>query len=186
MQEGRAGGFYKFFKKLVTVQEMIDLNISWPSNFFRKYFMGPPINFSFLFEAYMQYYFTVLFSNVKISNHQRSFTIIFRKLSVKFSKKPVIFFAIQKIILQQQNKNHVNKIHHHLFKNQSLELSSLSEIDNIIQEEEEIFKKNPTVSLPEVSKVIDSAISKRQRDRRKHSFLERNKTYCIKGKMDSL
>ena len=58
-------------------------------------------------------------------------------------------------------------------------------IDNIIQEEEEIFKKNLTVGLTEVSKVIDSAISKRQGDLRKHSFLERKK-YCIKGKMDSL
>ena len=48
-------------------------------------------------------------------------------------------------------------------------------IDNIIQEEEEIFKKNLTVGLPEVSKVIDSAISKRQGDLRKHSFLERKK-----------
>ena len=38
-----------------------------------------------------------------------------------------------------------------------------------------IFKENPTVSLPEVSKLIDSAISKRQGDRRKHSFLERKK-----------
>ena len=38
-----------------------------------------------------------------------------------------------------------------------------------------IFKKNPTVGLPEVSKLIDSAISKRQGDRRKHSFLERKK-----------
>ena len=73
----------------------------------------------------------------------------------------------------------------HFFNNQSLQLSSLSEIDHNIQEEEEIFKKNPTVSLPEVSKLIDSAIRKRQEDRRKHSFLERKK-YCIKGKMDSL
>ena len=73
----------------------------------------------------------------------------------------------------------------HFFNNQSLQLSSLSEIDHNIQEEEEIFKKNPAVSLPEVSKLIDSAIRKRQEDRRKHSFLERKK-YCIKGKMDSL
>ena len=46
--------------------------------------------------------------------------------------------------------------------NQSIELSSLSEIDNIIQEGKVIFKKNPTVGLSEVSKLIDSAISKRQ------------------------
>ena len=31
------------------------------------------------------------------------------------------------------------------------------------------------VGLPEVSKLIDSAISKKQGDRRKHNFLERKK-----------
>ena len=35
-----------------------------------------------------------------------------------------------------------------LLLNQSLELSSASEFDNIIQEEEATFKKNLTVSLP--------------------------------------
>ena len=35
--------------------------------------------------------------------------------------------------------------------------------------------KNGAVGLPEVFKLIDSAISKRQGDRRKHSFLERKK-----------
>ena len=79
----------------------------------------------------------------------------------------------------------MKKIHHQLFNNQLIELSSSSEIDNIIQEGEVIFKKNPTVGLPEVSKLIDSAINKRQRDQRKHSFLEKKK-YSIKGKMDSL
>ena len=39
-----AGEFYKFFKKFFVAQETIDLNISWPSNFFRKYFMVPPIS----------------------------------------------------------------------------------------------------------------------------------------------
>ena len=61
---------------------------------------------------------------------------------------------------------------------QLIELSSSSEIDNIIQEGEVIFKKNPTLGLPEVSQLIDSAISKRQEDQRKHS-------YSIKGKIDS-
>ena len=46
-------------------------------------------------------------------------------------------------------------------------------MDNIIQDGEVIFKKNLTVGLPEVSKLIDSAISKRQGDQRKHSFLEK-------------
>ena len=42
----------------------------------------------------------------------------------------------------------------YLFNNQSLKLISLSEIHIIIQEEEEIFKKSPTVGLPEVSKLF--------------------------------
>ena len=50
---GGAGGFYKYFKKIFVAQETIDLNISWPSNFFRKYFMAPPIHFSFLLKAYL-------------------------------------------------------------------------------------------------------------------------------------
>ena len=67
-----AGGFYKFFKIFFVILETIDLNISWPTNFFRKYFMAPPINFSFLFKAYLQQYFRVVLSNIQISNHQRS------------------------------------------------------------------------------------------------------------------
>ena len=55
----RAGGFYKFFKKIFVTQETIDVNISWPSNYFRKYFMDPPINFSVLFKAYLWQYFMV-------------------------------------------------------------------------------------------------------------------------------
>ena len=47
-----AGGFYKFFKKYFVAQETIDLNISWPINFFRKYFMAPSYS-SFLFKAYL-------------------------------------------------------------------------------------------------------------------------------------
>ena len=57
--EGGTGGFYKFFKKAFVAQETIYLNISWPSNFFGKYFMAPPINFSFLFKAFFQQYFRV-------------------------------------------------------------------------------------------------------------------------------
>ena len=78
-----------------------------------------------------------------------------------------------KILLQQWNKNYFKKIYHQLFNNQSVELSSSSEIDNIIQEGEVIFKKNPTVGLPEVSKLIDSAISKRQGDQRKQFSWEK-------------
>ena len=73
-------------------------------------------------------------------------------------------------------KNYFKKIHHQLFNNQSIQLSSSSEIDNIIQEGEVNFKKNPTVGLPEVSKLTYSAISKRQGDQRKHSFPEKKNT----------
>ena len=38
---------------------------------------------------------------------------------------------------------------------------------------EVILKKNPTVGLPEISMLIDIAISKRQGDQRKDSFLEK-------------
>ena len=55
-------------------------------------------------------------------------------------------------------------------------------MDNIIQEEEEIFKKNTTVGLPEVSKLIDSAISKRQGDQGKPKFLEQKKLILHKRK----
>ena len=78
------------------------------------------------------------------------------------------FFTAKTLKLFQEN-------YHHFLNNQSLELNSLSEIDNIIKEKEEILKENPTEGLPEVSKLIDSAICKRQGDRRKHSFLERKK-----------
>ena len=54
---------------------------------------------------------------------------------------------------------------------QSVELSSTSGIDNIIQEGEEIFKENTAVGLPEIPKLIDSAVRKRQGDQRKHSFI---------------
>ena len=77
-----------------------------------------------------------------------------------------------KILLQQKNKNYFKKIHHPLFNNQS---SSSSEINNITQKGEAIFNKNPTVGVPGVSKLIDSAINKRQGEQRKHSFFERKK-----------
>ena len=48
---GGTGEFYKFFKKYFVAQGTIDLNISWTSISFEKYFMAPPINFSSLFKA---------------------------------------------------------------------------------------------------------------------------------------
>ena len=67
----------------------------------------------------------------------------------------------------------MKKIYHQLFNNQSIDLSSSSEIDYIVQEGEVIFKKHPTVGLPEVSRLINSAMSKRQGDQRKRSILEK-------------
>ena len=55
-------------------------------------------------------------------------------------------------------------------------LSSSGETENIIQEGEVIFRKNSTVDLPEVSKLIDSAIRKRQGDQRKQCFHEKQNT----------
>ena len=67
----------------------------------------------------------------------------------------------------------MRKIHHQLFNNQSIELNLSREIDNVIKEREVIFKKYPKVGLPEVFRLINSAICKRQGDQRKHSFLEK-------------
>ena len=64
-------------------------------------------------------------------------------------------------------------MHHQFFNNESIELSSSSEIGNIIQEGEKCFKKNPALALQEVSKLIDPVMSKRQGDRRKHNFPEK-------------
>ena len=47
---GGAGGFYKFFKNYFVAQGTVELNISPHSNFFKKYFMAPPINFSLAFK----------------------------------------------------------------------------------------------------------------------------------------
>ena len=71
-------------------------------------------------------------------------------------------FATIKWILFQENSS------------SPLQLES-SEIDNFDQEKEAIFKKDPTLDLPEVSNLIDSAISKRQEYQRNHSFLESKK-----------
>ena len=92
-------------------------------------------------------------------------------------------FCHIKILLQQKNKNCFKKIHYQLFNNQPIELRSSSEIDNIIQEGEVIFRKSLTVGSPEESKLIDSVINKRQGDQRKHSFHEDKNS--ITGKMDS-
>ena len=50
---GGAAEILQIFRKKIAAHDAVDLNISWPSNFFEKYFMAPPINFSFLFKAFL-------------------------------------------------------------------------------------------------------------------------------------
>ena len=55
MKEGN-----QIFQKKFVAQETIDLNILRPSNFFGKCFLVPPINFTFLFQAYLEQQFRVV------------------------------------------------------------------------------------------------------------------------------
>ena len=96
-----------------------------------------------------------------------------RSYSNKVSKKALIFFAISKFFYNSEIKFHKNLSSDQIFNNQLIELSSSSDIDNIIQEGEVTFKKNITVALPKVSQFIESGISKRQGDQRKNIFLEK-------------
>ena len=76
----------KFVKKNFVSQETIDVNVSWGSNFLIKYFTAPPINFSFLFEAYLlQQYFRVVL------------TVIFK---FQITKEVNIHNDIEKIIFK--------------------------------------------------------------------------------------
>ena len=89
--------------------------------------------------------------------------------SNKFCKKPLIFFAISKFFYNNKRKNFSRKFIISSSTVNLLKLSSSIEIDNIIQEGKVMFKKNATVGLPKLSKLIDSVISKRQGDQRKLS-----------------
>ena len=108
--------------------------------------MAPPINFNFFFKAFFYQYFrvvlTVIFKfqitkEINIENNIRK--IIFKKSS----KKSLILFALLKFFYNNKTKIYLQKNHHQLFNNQSIELSSSSETDNTIQEGEVIFKKTP-------------------------------------------
>ena len=61
------------------------------------------------------------------------------------------FIAIKQKSLRENSSSALQK---------SIKLSSSRETDNIIQQGEVISKKNPTMRLPEVYKLIDSAISR--------------------------
>ena len=114
MQAGGSGGggarglgLYKFFKKNSVAQESIDTNVSWPSNSFRKYFMGPPINFNFLFKAQLYQYFRAVLTVIlkfEITKKVNIHNNIKKKYLNKFSKKPLIFFAILKLFYDSKIK----------------------------------------------------------------------------------
>ena len=89
MQEGRPEVFTNFSK--------------WPSISFTKYFLAHPINFSFLFKAYLQQYsrvvLTVIFKfqitkEVNIHNN-------IQKNNIQINYPKNLFFCHIKILLQQ-------------------------------------------------------------------------------------
>ena len=82
---GGGKGFHKFFQKTFVAHQTIDLNILWPSIFFRKYFMTLPINFSFSFKTYLQQCFRVVLR------------VIFK---FQITEKVNIHINIQKIIFK--------------------------------------------------------------------------------------
>ena len=53
MLEGEDLRVLHIFQKRFVAQEAIDPNISWSSIFLGKYFLAPPISFSFLFKAFL-------------------------------------------------------------------------------------------------------------------------------------
>ena len=96
MQEGGRRVLQIFQKNFVS-QENIELNISWPCNFFEKYFMAPPINFSFLFKASLWQYFRVVLTEMFKSLTKLTVTIIFKKqYSNKLSKKASNILVVYK------------------------------------------------------------------------------------------
>ena len=110
MQARGPEGFTNFSKKkknsLPVAHKTIDLNFSWPSNFSRKYFMAPPIKFSFLIKAYLQQYFreilTILFKfqttkEVKIHNNIQKIKFFYNNKTKVISRKFIIRMT--------QNKN---------------------------------------------------------------------------------
>ena len=96
--EGGAGGFHKFFKNYFVAQGIIELNISWPSSFFVKSFMAPPINFSFLFiklacgsisGKYSRYYY-IRTKGGNIHNNIQTVLTAVHKYSLQFSMKYLV------------------------------------------------------------------------------------------------
>ena len=94
----------QIFQKNFVAQETIDLNISWPSSFFRKCFMAFLVNLSFLFKVYLEQYFsivlTVIFKSevtTEVHIHINIQKIIFKQILQKTSN----IFCHIKILLQQ-------------------------------------------------------------------------------------
>ena len=96
-------------------------------------------------------------SNIQITKEVKTHNNIQKIIFKSILQKTSSIFCHIKILFRQQNKNCFKKIDRQLFNNQSVELSSSGESDNIIQEGEVIFKKNLTVDLPGVSKLKNTS-----------------------------
>ena len=131
--------FQKFFQKHFVAQGIIEVNISWPSNFVDKYFIVQHINFSFLSKACLYKYFKVVFTVIFKSQKELIFAIIFKEILQKMSN---ISFAISKFFYKRIK---IKKISRKFIIGsstiQSVELSSLSKNYNIIEEGKVIFRK---------------------------------------------
>ena len=105
---GKAGGgsgrFYKFFKKKIRSPGDIDLNISWHSIFFGKYFMAPPIHFSSFIKVFLWQYFKVLLKVIlkfQITREVNIHNNIQKTILKKILRKTSNIFCHIKILLQQ-------------------------------------------------------------------------------------
>ena len=103
-REGLVGWDFINCSKCFVAQETIDLNVSWSSNFFGKYFMAPRINFSFLLKAFLQQYFrirmTVIFKfqiTKGVNIHKNIQKMIFKQIL----QKTFNIFCHIKTLLQQ-------------------------------------------------------------------------------------
>ena len=93
-REGEAGEFYKSFKNYFVAQGTTELNVSWSSTFFVKYFVVLPINFSFLFKACLRQYFRVVFTLLFKGLKGLILTIIFKQqYSLQSSIKYSFYFS---------------------------------------------------------------------------------------------
>ena len=76
----------------------MELNVSWPSKFLEKKFMVPPIDFSFLFKAWLWYYFRVVFTVILKFFKELIYSIILKPIVTQIIFKYPSIFRHFKII----------------------------------------------------------------------------------------